>query len=77
MVERFKNYGLWVSIFAFIPLVLEGFGVKILPENYNEIINSLLGILVLAGILSNPNTNNKGYLDDKTENSSNENEKNK
>lgn len=63
-MERFKNYGLWVSLAAFIPLVLEAFGLKILPENYNEIVSSLLGILVLAGIVSNPEKG-KGYLDDK------------
>ncbi|MFD3156494.1 holin [Haloimpatiens sp. FM7330] len=64
-MKRFKNYGLWVSIFAFIPLLLEGLGIHILPENYNEIVNAFLGILVLAGILSNPDTENKGYLDDR------------
>lgn len=55
MKNKWKNYGLWASIFAFIPLLLEGFGVNILPENYNEICKALLGILVLAGIISNPN----------------------
>lgn len=64
MKNRFKNYGLWVSIAAFIPMLLQGFGLDILPANYSEIANSLLGILVLAGIISNPQTENKGYLDD-------------
>ena len=36
-LSRFKNYGLWVSIFALIPLVLQGFGVNVLPGNYEEI----------------------------------------
>ncbi|GAA0176968.1 hypothetical protein SH2C18_02790 [Clostridium sediminicola] len=63
-MDRFKNYGLWVSIAAFIPLILEAFGFKIMPGNYNEIINSLLGILVLAGIINNPQ-NGKGYLNEK------------
>ena len=65
-LSRFKNYGLWVSVAALIPMVLHGFGVKILPDNYNEIITAILGILVAAGILNNPTTDNKGYLDDKT-----------
>ncbi|MBC2582643.1 hypothetical protein [Clostridium sp. DJ247] len=39
--------------------------IDILPANYNDLVNSLLGILVVAGILSNPQTENKGYLDDK------------
>jgi len=61
-MSKFKNVGLWVSIFAFIPLLLQGFGVNILPANYIEITNSLLGILVVSGILSNPN-NGTGYID--------------
>ncbi|MGL5243728.1 MAG: holin [Sarcina sp.] len=69
--SRFKNYGLWVSVAAFIPLALQGFGIKILPENYKEITTALLSILVLAGIISNPLTQNKGYLDDTTTTSNN------
>ncbi len=65
MNGRFKNYGLWVSIAAFIPLFLKGIGLDVLPANYGDLVNSLLGILVMAGILSNPETENKGYLDDK------------
>ena len=65
-LSRFKNYGLWVSIFALIPLVLQGFGVNILPGNYEEIVVALLGVLVMAGILNNPTSENTDYLDDKT-----------
>jgi len=61
-MNRFKNVGLYVSIFAFIPLLLKGFGLDVLPENYSEITNSFLGILVVAGILSNPSTG-KGFAD--------------
>lgn len=64
-MSRFKNYGLWVSIFALIPMLCQGFGIKILPENYNEVINAILGILVAAGILNNPTTENRGFTDDK------------
>lgn len=63
-MERFKNYGLWFSIFAFVPLFCESFGLKLFIKPYLEIINSILGIIVLAGILSNPTTVNNGYLDD-------------
>ncbi len=62
---RFKNYGLWVSLAALIPMVLQGFGLNILPENYQEIINAILSVLVMAGILNNPNTESKWYIDDK------------
>lgn len=63
--ERFKNYGLWVSIFSFIPLLLHGLGINILPANYEQIVTAFLGILVMAGLLNNPNTNSKWYADDK------------
>ena len=62
--KRLKNYGLWVSVLALVPMVLEGFGVEILPDNYQMIATSVLGILVTAGILNNPTTANKGFLDD-------------
>lgn len=65
---RLKNYGLWVSVAALIPMILQGFGVDILPDNYEVIVTTILGILVTAGILNNPTTDNKGYLDDNSKN---------
>ncbi|MGL4761301.1 MAG: holin [Sarcina sp.] len=62
--KRLKNYGLWVSVFALVPMLLEGVGVEILPNNYQMITTAVLGILVTAGILNNPTTANKGFLDD-------------
>lgn len=62
--SRFRNYALWVSVGALIPMILSGFGINILPENYNEIINTILSILVMAGILNNPTTEKKWFLDD-------------
>jgi uncharacterized membrane protein len=64
MNKRFKNYGLWLSVFAFIGMLCQTFNIVKLPDNYNELVNALLGILVLAGILNNPTTENKGYTDD-------------
>lgn len=63
--SRFRNYGLWVSIAALIPMVLQGFGLDILPSNYKDIINALLTILVMAGILNDPTTTAKWFFDDK------------
>lgn len=68
-MERFKNYGLWVSIAALIPLILQAFGISIIPD-YNQIVNAILSILVMAGILSNPTTDNKWYGDDTSSSSS-------
>ncbi|GFZ33574.1 peptidase C1 [Clostridium zeae] len=63
--SRLKNYGLWVSVIALIPMVCKGFGLNILPDNYNEIATAILGILVLLGILNNPTTETNGFKDDK------------
>lgn len=66
-LSRFKNYGLWVSIFALIPMVLDAFGVQVLPDQYQVITTSILSILVALGIISNPTTEGKWFSDDKKE----------
>ena len=62
--SRFKNYGLWVSILALIPMILNAFGVKVVPEEYQAITNTILTILVALGIINNPTTQCKWYVDD-------------
>lgn len=62
--SRWRNYGLWVSIAAVIPLVLSAFGIKIVPSEYQEIVNAVLAILVTAGIISNPTTTTRWFTDD-------------
>lgn len=62
MNTKWKNYGLYASIAALIPLICEGFGIDVLPKNYQEIITSVLGILVLLGVVSSPEKG-KGYID--------------
>lgn len=63
--RRFKNYGLWVAIFSLIPIVLNSVGVKIIPEDYEKITTTILTIFTTLGILSNPTTECKWYLDEK------------
>jgi uncharacterized membrane protein len=68
-MKRLKNYGLWVAVFALIPIIADSLKVYninvILPGNYDKLVVGVLGILVLAGIVSNPSTENKGFGDDK------------
>ncbi len=66
--SRFKNYGLWVSIIALIPMILNSFGIKVIPEEYQVVSNTVLSILVALGIISNPTTNCKWYVDDNSKN---------
>lgn len=66
--NRWKNAGLYVSVISFIPILLESFGVSVLPEQWGavkEALLSLVSLLVVFGILSNPTTENAGYSDDK------------
>ena len=69
--SRFKNYGLWLSLFSLIGILLNAFGVNFVPEEYTQITNAILAVLIAAGIISNPTTETKWYLDDK-ENTNNE-----
>jgi uncharacterized membrane protein len=70
-MKRWQNYGLWAAVLAFIPLLLDGLKIYnlsiVLPSNYEVLVKALLGIFVLSGIISDPTTTNKGYLDDKTD----------
>ena len=72
--KRWRNAGLWVSIISFIPVVVEAFGIEVLPETLGAIKEALLGlvsILVVLGILSNPTT--PGFSDEKPEEGEEEN----
>lgn len=65
MNNRWKNFGLWAAIFAFIPIMCESMGIlNVIPNNYEVLIQGFLAILVLAGIINNPNTENRLYGDD-------------
>lgn len=66
--NRFKNYGLWVSIAALIPLALSAFGINIIDQSkYMELINAILAVLVALGLVNNPDTENRWFKDDKKE----------
>ncbi|MEI5905615.1 phage holin [Bacillus spongiae] len=66
-MNRFKNYALWAAVLAFVPLLADSLQVYdisvILPGNYDNLVISFLGILVLAGVINNP-TSGKGLKDD-------------
>ena len=68
-MKRWKNYGLWAAVLAYLPILSDALGFYninvTLPGNYDKLVVGLLGILVLAGIVSNPSTENKGFGDDK------------
>jgi uncharacterized membrane protein len=68
MNKRFKNYALWVAIFALVALLPDALGTYdinlILPGNYGKLVEMILYILVLAGVINDPTTERKDWLDD-------------
>lgn len=62
MKGKFKNYGLWISIVSAILMLLQAMGLKFDLPYVNEIITSILGVLVTLGIISNP-SDGSGYAD--------------
>ena len=62
MKGKFRNYGLWISIISAILMLLQAMGLKFDLPYVNEIITSILGVLVTLGIISNP-SDGSGYSD--------------
>ena len=62
MKEKFKNYGLWMSVASCIIMLLQACGLRIDVPYVNEIISAVLGVLVVLGIISNP-SDGVGYID--------------
>jgi uncharacterized membrane protein len=63
MREKLKNYGLWVAVASLGLLIVQDMGVSLTPDKYNIYVNSILGILVLLGVISNPNSGS-GFEDE-------------
>jgi uncharacterized membrane protein len=59
MQNRFKSKTLWVAISSVILMLLSHFGLLdklgITEQMYKDSIDSVLGILVILGIINNPN----------------------
>jgi phi LC3 family holin len=54
--KRLKNRAFWVALAAFISLMAKTFNLFTVPENYNELVNTLLGVLTMLGIIIDPST---------------------
>ncbi len=62
MKEKFRNYGLWISLISAVLMILQSMGLKFDLPYINEVITSILGVLVALGIISNP-SDGAGYSD--------------
>jgi phi LC3 family holin len=63
-MSRFKNYALWIAVASLGLIVAQAFGLDIAEDKYNEIVNGVLTVLVLAGVVNNP-TSGSGFKDEK------------
>lgn len=67
-MNKWRNKGLWVSLASFILLIFQIYGLLpklgLTSETFNTIVNGILGILTIAGIISNP-TSGTGFVDEK------------
>lgn len=54
MQEKFKNYGLWVALFALLGMVLMDAVPNFNLGRYQEYVDIILYILIAAGVVSNP-----------------------
>lgn len=64
---RARNYAFWVSLIALVPILSQCLGITNLPDDYANTLNSVLALLVAAGVVNNPTTSTKGFLDDSSE----------
>ena len=63
-IKRFKNYGLGLAD-ALLDLILgKATGLTMAEDKYNEVVNALVMVLVLAGVINNPSIGS-GYKDDR------------
>jgi uncharacterized membrane protein len=62
-MNRFKNYGLWLAVASLGLIIAQAFGLTIAEDKYNEVVNAVLTVLVLAGVVNNP-TSGSGFKDE-------------
>lgn len=53
---RFKNKTFWVALVSGVVGFTQLFGVKVFPDNWADIFNTILGLLVGLGILVDAST---------------------
>jgi uncharacterized membrane protein len=63
-MNRFKNYALWIAVAAVTGMALVDFGVIANTEIFDNYVEKILYILILAGVINNP-TSGTGFKDEK------------
>jgi uncharacterized membrane protein len=63
-MKRFKNYALWIAIAAIAGMALVDFGLIANTEVFDNYVEKILYVLILAGVINNP-ASGTGFKDDK------------
>lgn len=58
--EQIRNKYFWISVASLIVLTAQQFDLNIIPDGFQEYINTVLTVLVGMGILNNNMTNGLG-----------------
>lgn len=58
--KQIKNTYFWVSVVSLVVLTAQQFNLNIIPEGFQDYVNSVLTILVAMGILNNNTTQGLG-----------------
>jgi phi LC3 family holin len=56
IVERLRNKVFLTALVAFIIMVVKQFNLFEVPDNWETLLNSLLGLLIMLGIVVDPTT---------------------
>ena len=54
---RLTNKSFWVYIVGGVVTLTQLFGIKVFPDNWSDILNTILGILVFTGIIVDNSSN--------------------
>lgn len=53
---RLQSKFFWVALISLIVLLTQQLGFDIFPKNWEEVLNTVLSILVLLGVINDPTT---------------------
>lgn len=54
--SRLKNKAFWVYLISSIVTLTQLLGVKVFPDNWSDIVNVVLGLLVVMGVIVDNST---------------------